>query len=288
MPLFWDTKFAASQNCTLAEITITNGRKFLLSFQIIGGQFLIPGRLTYGGFFPVDKDSVTEQEVSELMTILRSDYIKGLELKWKLPPQYFSLEIFQYQNEWSNTKSFSEVIDINQHIDISNWDTRKMSKGNQKKLRQATSAKMIFKKATPEDFPKCYSILSQNRSAIGVQVTMKLTEIQEAMNYFPDFYEIGYLELHEEVVAMCLTVDIAPRVRYVLYWADNMNFRSYSPVTLLCQNLIENALLDDIQILDLGISSDEGSLNEGLYRFKHNLGAESSHKKTILSYESCN
>jgi len=283
LPLFWDSRFAAYHNCTLAEITITNRRTFLISFQVNGDYFLIPGRLTYGGFFPTDNGSAGKDEILELMEILRTDYISGIKIKWKLPPKYLFPEIFYFQNELSNPGNLREIIDVNQHINITDWHIQDMSKGNQKKLRQSISTKMKFKRATLEDVPKCYDILYQNRLAIGVQVTMKLSEIQRAMTDFPHIYRIQYLELHEEVVAMCLTVDIAPKVRYVLYWADNLSFRNYSPITLLCERLIEDSLIEDIQTLDLGISSEGGSLNEGLHRFKQNLGADSSHKITLIS-----
>jgi hypothetical protein len=283
LPLFWDSRFAGSNNCSLAEITISSKRKFRLNFQVEGDYFLIPGRLTYGGFFPLDNDSVGMDELLELMEILRSNYMSGLKIKWKLPPEYLFPKVFCFQNELSNLEDLNEILDFNQHINILDWSIQKMSKGNQKKLRQSVSAKMELKKATIEDILKCYDILFQNRLAIGVQVTMKLSEIQRAMTDFPNIYKIHYLELDEAIVAMCLTVDIAPKVRYVLYWADNLSFRNYSPITLLCERLIEDSLLEDIQILDLGISSEGGSLNEGLYRFKQNLGADSSHKRTIFS-----
>jgi len=283
LPLFWDSRFAAYHRGSLAEITITNKRSFLINFQVDGDYFQIPGRLTFGGFFPTDSGSVGKDEFLELMEILRSNYISGLKIKWKLPPKYFSPEAFYFQNELSSLVDLKEIIDLNQHINILDWNIRKMSKGNQKKLRQSISAKMKLKRATLEDVPKCYDILLQNRLAIGVKVTMDLAEIQRAMTDFPHVYRIQYLELNEEVVAMCLTVDIAPKVRYVLYWADKLNFRNYSPITLLCERLIEESLIEDIQILDLGISSEHGSLNEGLYRFKENLGADSSHKTTFLS-----
>ena len=82
---------------------------------------------------------------------------------------------------------------------------------------------------------------------------------------------------------MCLTVNIAPEVRYVLYWADDLSFRNYSPLTLLCERLVEQSRVDGIQFLDLGISSNDGLLNEGLHRFKQNLGAITSVKRTVLS-----
>jgi hypothetical protein len=283
IPLLWEARFSKYHNCTLNEILIGNGRKFLINYQIVDDILSIPGRLTYGVFFPIDKNSVSKNEFLELVDTFISDFRSGLKIKWKLPPQYFSSEIFLVQNEFSLPGNIKEVVDLNQHIKVSDWEIRSMSKGNQKKLRQCVSVKMDLKTATADDISKCYDVLSRNRQAIGAQVTMKLSEIRDAMKNFPSVYEIKYLELRSEIAAMCLMVNIAPEVRYVLYWADNLSFRNYSPITLLCEKLVEQSLIDGVQILDLGISSSEGLLNEGLHRFKQNLGAIPSPKRTIFS-----
>ena len=283
IPLFWEPRFATHHDCTLEEIVIGNGRKFLLNFQVVGDVLSIPGRLTYGGFFPIDKKSVVKDEFLELAEILTSDFCSELKLKWKLPPQYFSPEIFLVQNEFTFPGNLTEIVDLNQHINVSDWDIRAMSKGNQKKFRQSISVNLTLKTATKRDVSKCYDVLYRNRQAIGAPVTMKLSEIQDALRNFPSIYEIKYLELRDEVVAMCLTVNIAPEVRYVLYWADDLSFRNYSPLTLLCERLVEQSRVDGIQFLDLGISSNDGLLNEGLHRFKQNLGAITSVKRTVLS-----
>lgn len=283
LPLFWESRFAKYHDCALEEIVIGNGRKFLINFQIDGDFLSIPGRLTYGGFFPIDKKSVDKGEFLELVEMFTSDFYSGSKIKWKLPPQYFSPEVFLVQNEFSFPGDIGEIVDLNQHIIVSDWDIRTMSKGNQKKLRQSISANLTLKTATTDDISKCYDVLYQNRQAIGTRVTMKLSEVQDALKNFPSIYQIKYLELRDEVAAMCLTVNIAPEVRYVLYWADNLSFRSYSPITLLCERLVEQSLADGIHFLDLGISSSDGLINEGLHRFKQNLGAITSAKRTIVS-----
>jgi hypothetical protein len=283
IPLFWDPNFAQYQNCTLEDIVISNGRRFRLNFQIAGDLFLVPGRLTFGGFHSIDWKPVNQIEFYELVNIMRTVYSMELDIKWKLPPQYFFPEVFLVQNEISDLKDFKEVVDFNQHIDVADWKTASMSKGNQKKLRQSVSVDMIMKTATADDIQKCYEILYRNRQAIGAGVTMSLDEIQDALRNFPRIYEMKYLELGGEVAAMCLTVDIAPTIRYVLYWADNLSLRNYSPVVLLCKKLVEQSRNDGIQVLDLGISSNQGMLNEGLHRFKQNLGAITTVKKTLSS-----
>jgi hypothetical protein len=283
LPLFWDRNFADSNHYSVNEILISNERMFDLNFQRAEDCLLIPGRLTFGGFLPEDRKAVSQNEARELVNVLMAEMSAGVKLIWKLPPQYFLPEIFISQNELIDSTHFREVLDLNQHINVNDWQSNDMSKGNRKKVRQAVSAGMNLKQATVEDIPKCYEVLFLNRKAIGARVTMKLTEILDAVVNFPSIYKVKYLELGEDVAAMCLTVEIETKVRYVLYWADNLSLRNYSPIALLSQKLVEEARDDGLNFLDLGISSNNGLLNEGLYRFKKNLGAVTSTKKTIIS-----
>ena len=281
LPIFWDSKFARFQDYNLTEIITSNGRKFLVNYQLHKDKISIPGRMTFGGFFPADQNAVTQNEITEVMKIFDSQYASGCNLAWKLPPSYFYRDIFDCQQEPPHSVKFSETIDINQHLEICNWKIQKMSKGNQKKYRQALKSKIIHKRATSEDVSKCYEVLSDNRASIGVEVSMSKLEMYNSLENFPDKYHMTYLELYGAVVAMSFTIDVAPKVRYVLYWADNLQFRNFSPIVLLCERLIEQANIDKIDVLDLGISSVYGTLNEGLYLFKQNLGAISCVKRTL-------
>jgi hypothetical protein len=282
-PLFWDRNFARGHPYSIIEIVNSTGRRFLLNCQFTEELLLIPGRLTFGGFLPLDREVVGKDEFRELLDVLRNKISAGLKIQWKLPPQYFLPEIFLSQNEFLASSHFREIVDLNQHINVEAWETTHMSKGNQKKIRQCVSAGMTLKKASVDDLSKCYEVLALNREAIGAQVSMNLTEIQDAVTNFPSIYQVKYVEFGEKVAAMCLTVDIEPKVRYVLYWADNLSLRNYSPVAILCKKLVEEARQEGLRFLDLGISSNNGLVNEGLHRFKQNLGAITSIKKTILS-----
>jgi lipid II:glycine glycyltransferase (peptidoglycan interpeptide bridge formation enzyme) len=173
------------------------------------------------------------------------------------------------------------TVDLNQHVNVTNWDLQLISKGNQKKLRQTLNLDLDYKSAFPNDVEKCYKVLTENRAMLGVSVSMSLDELLLALKQFPEIYRMNYIQLKDEVVAMCFTVDIAPHVRYVLYWADNLKFRNLSPTVLLCTKLIESAKKDQIEILDLGISSLNGHINQGLHRFKKNLGAIDSSKPSF-------
>lgn len=281
LPIFWSRGKSALFNSTTNELTADGGRKFLIQFEQANQDILIPGRLTFGGFFPIDFESVNESEFIGLFRKFREQLKPIRCVTWKLPPDYFYPHIFDSQYRALKTLHSTCTIDFNQQIDVTNWDLQLISKGNQKKLRQTMNLDLHYKSAFPNDVKKCYKVLTENRAMLGVTVSMTVDEILLALNQFPEIYRMNYIQFENEVVAMCFTVDIAPQVRYVLYWADNLKFRSLSPIVLLCTKLIESAKKDQIEILDLGISSVDGRINQGLHRFKKNLGALDSIKPSF-------
>ncbi len=282
LPLFWTKNFTEYQKCEQIQITSSNKRKFLVNYVNNDEILRIPGRLTFGGFFPTDSKTIKSSEFSEILVRFFSESLLGVPMEWKLPPDYFYPRIFKAQYQNLAPTIHSEVVDLNQHVLIKNWHFEMLSKGNRKKFRQAHNSNLIYHQGSIDDVSKCYQVLSANRSAKGVKVSMTETEMQTALRIFPDFYRIHFLEKSGHVAAMCLTVDIAPKIRYVLYWADNLEFRGISPLVFLFERLVTFCKLDKVEVLDLGISSVNGEINDGLFNFKRNLGALSSSKKSIL------
>ena len=281
LPFFWSRGKSTLFDFTSNELISDGSRKFLIQFEQADQDVWIPGRLTFGGFFPIDLEFVNEREFIELFRKFREQIKPVRCVKWKLPPDYFYPHIFGSQFRALKILNSTYTIDLNQQINVTNWDLQLISKGNQKKLRQVMNLDLHYKSAFPNDVEKCYKVLTENRAILGVTVSMTVDEILLALMQFPEIYRMNYIEFENEVVAMCFTVDIAPHVRYVLYWADDLKFRNLSPIVLLCTKLIESARKDQIEILDLGISSVDGRINQGLHRFKKNLGAIDSVKPSF-------
>lgn len=281
LPLFWNQKFTNFVQCSQAEIKISNQRKFLVSYETHENTLKIPGRLTFGGFFSQDTKTITAYEFTEVLENFLSETKLDHALEWKLPPDYFYPQVFATQYENLKGAAQKEVIDLNQYVLVGGWNFGILSKGNKKKYRQAVKANLIYHQASLDDIAKCYQVLYANRSALGVKVSMTETEVHSALKMFPDFYKMHFLEVSGQIAAMCLTVDIAPKIRYVLYWADNLEFRNISPLVFLFERLVTLSKSDQVEILDLGISSINGEVNDGLFNFKKNLGALSSMKKSI-------
>jgi hypothetical protein len=97
----------------------------------------------------------------------------------------------------------------------------------------------------------------------------------------PDVFTVWGATLGKEIVGGALTVEISDDTLYVLFWGDTLLGREYSVVASICEKLVEFCRSKNYKVLDLGISSVDGLLDENLARFKSNLGAIQTEKPIL-------
>jgi lipid II:glycine glycyltransferase (peptidoglycan interpeptide bridge formation enzyme) len=173
------------------------------------------------------------------------------------------------------------IVDTNYHVDVQHWSKKSLSKGNRKKIRQFYELGGIVSYSNVDVIKQCYEVLVENRKRRGVALTMQYADFESSLLLCGEDFKLIQAFLENKIVAACYLVKILPDYWYVLFWGELVDFRSLSPVASMFQFLIEEAQRNRVKYLDLGISSVEGVLDEGLARFKSNLGAVSSQKITL-------
>jgi hypothetical protein len=170
---------------------------------------------------------------------------------------------------------------INHYIHLHTWNHQKLSKGNRKKLRQAKELELEFVTSSNDDVALAYEVIARNRESLGSKVSLELNKLKELMDSFPDEYSCYLLKSKSgEIAAGSFLVETSQDNIYVYLWADEPRFRGVSPLVLLLDHLVTK-VRDRFTYLDLGTSAIKGVPLEGLIRFKTNLGAIHSLKRTI-------
>ena len=240
-----------------------------------------PGRATFGGFSKLQEYIEEESDKSFLLHEFFKNYPNFSKVIIYFPPTGLYKSIVS-QNELISYKNQKIVVeDINQYINISRTFLSSYSKGNRKKVNQFFSRGGFIKKVGTNEIKDVYNILERNRANRGVVLSMSLEILKEKVASLPNNYEIFLAALNNEFVAAAVVVNIDDIHRYVLFWGDLPESRSTSPIASLATHIIDESLQRNFKILDLGISSVDGILDEGLYRFKKNLGAVSTSKFKI-------
>ena len=232
-----------------------------------------PGKATFGGIWIPEGDPTVSFYVDLFHTIFEK-LESAKEIRIVLPPLYFLPLKFSNQAVALSHLGFElTFLDVNFHIDIEKWTQNSMSKGNRKKIRQFNEDGGQIVRASSNDFLTAYHVLRKNRENRGVKMTMDEVKFVENLVKLPGVYKTYLAKVGQDITGVAYLVRISEEVNYVLFWGDDMNFRHLSPVASLLNFLIPESSRDGCSILDLGISSVDGVLDEGLARFKKNLGA---------------
>ena len=281
-PLFWSKGYAALHGSKFNSLIIGDQENLWILPAVQNGETLqSPGVGTFGGFFPLQTStSFDDFTVSHIRKELKTLFSRSHSLLIVLPPRYYLTEYFDSQYRlFGNGK---ELINWNQHIDLRVWDRSDVDKGCRKKYRQAQEAGYEYELAlNEEDITSCIKLLEANRKNMGIKLSMSSEKIRKSMKAMPERYLMHKISVKGEIVSAAFTVELDPKTIYVLYWGDLIEYRYLSPVVTMAINLVGFGIQRGYEILDLGVSSVNGELSKGLFRFKKNLGAISSEKWTV-------
>ena len=284
VPLFWTENFARKHNLEIKDLNLLScevKNKYRICYEINYGlkSINIPGKITFGGFWPLTQNSLESSEVKILFDEFSQLTQQFTINELKFPPEYFYPEIFRFQSMFfRETLGYKSHIEVNNHINLTTWDERDMSHGNRKKVNQFILSFGNARKAKINEFEDCIDLLIKNRKDKQLNLSLSKSVIKDLLITMPEFYTLYLAELEGKICAVALVVSLDKLVDYVLYWGDDLEFRHLSPVTTLFLEIVRNSKLSNKIFLDLGISSSGGNINVGLYRYKRNLGCQDSNK----------
>jgi hypothetical protein len=276
VPLFWTSEYS---NIHDGEHQLIETESGLLPVGRAGSKILkSPGRATFGGFW-IEPNSVftyTEKTVQQLKAYSET----SSQIRLSLPPEYFHPEVFEEQISFFTRKCSALIAESNFHIVVRHRND--VSKGNRKKQRQFSERGGLVSQVEKPHWHNIYKLLVDNRLRRGVKLSMPWHIFERGLANRPDVFTIWGATLGSEFVGGALTVELDSNALYVLFWGDTLLGRDLSVVASICEKLIEFCFSRNYQVLDLGISSVDGLLDENLAKFKVNLGAVQT-TKTILT-----
>jgi lipid II:glycine glycyltransferase (peptidoglycan interpeptide bridge formation enzyme) len=111
---------------------------------------------------------------------------------------------------------------------------------------------------------------------------MSLQELKKMFALFPTAYILFGVFDKNKLISTSVSIKVSEEILYCFYIGDDLTYRTYSPVTFLINGIYHYAKGNHFKILDLGLSTDKGILNRGLYAFKKTFGTIDSVKLTFI------
>ena len=147
-------------------------------------------------------------------------------------------------------------------------------------LRKSIKKEFTFQEVTDPNFSEIHAFITRSRERKNRPMTMNLLQFKNHFKIFPDNFKIFSVMDSEQIIAVGVTIKINDDIVYTFYLADDEQYLKDSPTIFLLSGIYDYFQARNYTILDLGIATNQGILNEGLAHFKKSLGGILSLKKT--------
>lgn len=207
------------------------------------------------------------------------------KLTYKLPPELYNSDNNNYLLNTMFNKGWKvNNIDLNYHLNIISEDyfRKKLSSSKKRELNRITRENTTFTRVTEHDeIRSAYEVIKANRESQGYPMTMSWEALYSLYKAMPNDVYFFNLKSDNLIFASSICLKINEDHMYVFYWGENPEFRKLSPIVKLAEQLYLFCVKEAFKTLDIGISTENSSINQGLIDFKINIGCELTKKISI-------
>ncbi len=169
--------------------------------------------------------------------------------------------------------------DQNQHLALTGEPEIRLHESARRRLHKARRAGFVFSTWENPDWDFAHRFILAARQRKDLPLSLTAVELRKLGENFRDDVAVFTVRDGATVAALGVTIRLNARVLYHFLPADSAAYLPFSPTIFLNVGLADWARQRGFGLLDLGISTKLGVPNEGLLRFKRNLGAEVSEKR---------
>jgi hypothetical protein len=171
---------------------------------------------------------------------------------------------------------------LNHHIPVTATSFEiKIRPSERRRLRKCVRAGFTAEIWQDPDPNQVYAFLAESRQRQRYPLSLDFAQLSLLLTQLPQQALVFVVKDQTEIVSLTVGIRVNSKILYNFCPADNLDYRSYSPMVLLNGYLYEYAQRTGIELIDLGVSLDHlGHEKASLIRFKENLGAEKSEKVT--------
>lgn len=206
---------------------------------------------------------------------------------------YITLEPPIY-DKTNNAKTFKALvaagahittIEYNHHFELKQFENYEslLDSKNRNKLRNALSSGLKFeildsKKET--DVARAYEVIRTNHIERGNPLRMSLQSVLDTIKIIPASFFVVSNEDGVDVAAAQI-FHTNKKVCQIVYWGDDPIYSYLKSMNYLAYKVFEHYYRSGVDILDIGISTEDGEPNYGLCEFKENIGCVATTRFSI-------
>ncbi|HZI24843.1 MAG TPA: hypothetical protein VFD46_07195 [Chryseolinea sp.] len=254
----------------------------LIHFSRIGASLISMDRAPFGSF--VIGQGATENSlltvVDKVVAWSKSNGVNNLLIK-SFPEAYNPEQHALIKGALLKSGFVIQFTDVAQIVPVTD-DAMKLNTHKKRRVRKAGELAYTFSHLPISFLEESYRLIVETRQNKGYPVTMSLNDLKTMFCEFPKAYMLFGAFDQKKLIAAAVCIEVNSQILYCFYIGDSLSHRTYSPVTFLVQGIYEFCKSQGFKIIDLGLSTDKGILNNGLYNFKKSFGSIDSVKLTFL------
>lgn len=250
-----------------------------VAFSIVANIAYSPHKLPFGGV-----------EVSEHLSIADIQaFMKGVEVRLRelkvenirihqAPDAYFD----QANINGALSEQEFEVIQnrIFHTISVDSSDLfDRMHKMEQRKIKKCIGAGAEFRELKKSEKVKSFQWIERFRTLDYKPPSMTWVDLRDVNQRNPKLYKVFGVFMDDYMVAATVVVIVNKKAAYHFMPASHVEFQDYrkfSPMVFLVDNLYKWCQANSIQTLDLGTSYVDMKMKTSLAKFKENIGGKPS------------
>lgn len=255
-----------------------------LNVIILCGNGFSPLKATFGG---VEFSKTLSQELLfDFLDLSLKSCLNISYLKITFCPECYldAIQIRKIDFCIKHLKVQEIIIDENFHINISNQSFHEVLKSVRHKqlLRKSIRENFQFKEIDKPDLLEIYEFIARSRKRKNRPMTMEFEHFKQSIKSFPENFILFSVIDNNILIAVAVCIKISDEILYTFYLADDERYLKSSPLIFLLSGIYDYCKQMNYHVLDIGIASEKGILNEGLAKFKLRLGAQKSFRKTVF------
>lgn len=174
--------------------------------------------------------------------------------------------------------------DINYSFDLKSFEMENYESiihyNAKKNLRIARNSSLVFVRCENDQQKiEAYETIKINREHRGFPLRMTRNQVMDTIKVVDhDFFLV---QREGKTIASAVVYRLTNNIAQVVYWGDVPAVGEFKPINFISYNLIKYYKDLGFEILDIGISTEEGMPNYGLCSFKESLGCTPSSKYRV-------
>ena len=206
----------------------------------------------------------------------------------RLPPNFYctSIECMHFLLEKAGFRQVNlalwQAIDIKKFCSQSDYESqlKHASRKVLKKLQRFNCRLEEICNKNLDGVSRAYDLVNNNRLSIGVKLKYSKEYLFDLINLYDQNIKIFQFLVDELPVAAAITHIPQDNFLHVAAWGDHGHSLSGSPMYQFASSLVNYCLDKKLHYLDFGISSDLSLYTPSLFKFKQNIGCQTSTQRT--------